>query len=175
MIEVILVDEKDNQVGVEEKLAAHQKGKLHRAFSVFLFNSKGELLLQQRAKEKYHSGGIWSNTCCSHPKLGKNLMIEEVKERTKEEMGIKEREIKDLKEVFSLIYKVNLGDLTEYEFDHVFIGKFDGAPKPNPKEVEDWKWIKPEELKKDIKENPQKYAEWFRIILNKLLKVKKNN
>jgi isopentenyl-diphosphate delta-isomerase len=171
MIKVILVDKNDNQIGTEEKLKAHQEGKLHRAFSIFLFNSKGEMLLQKRAKTKYHSGGLWSNTCCSHPRPGKDL-LSEVKKRLKEEMGI-ENGVKDLKELFSFIYKANLGKLTEHEFDYVFVGEFNGTPEPNPEEVEDWKWIKPEELRKDVKGNPQKYTEWFRIVLDKVLKGRK--
>lgn len=167
MIDVIIVDKNDNQIGTEEKIAAHQKGLLHRCFSIFLFNSKGELLLQKRAKGKYHSGGLWSNTCCSHPEPNQNLK-KEAQRRLKEEMGI---EI-DLEEVFTFIYKAKLGDLTEYEFDHVFFGEFDGNPKPIPEEAEDWKWIKAEELKKDIKENPEKYTHWFKLILNRALKEK---
>lgn len=162
--EIILVDEKDNEVGTGEKMQVHQAGLLHRCFSIFIFNSKGELLLQKRAKSKYHSGGLWSNTCCSHPRPNQNLK-EEAKRRLKEEMGID----CDLKEIFSFIYKAKLGNLIEYEFDHVFFGKFDGNPKPNKREVEDWKWINPKELKKDIKENPQKYTFWFKKILNKVL------
>jgi len=174
MIQVILVDKDDKEIGTEEKLKAHQEGKLHRCFSIFVFNLKGELLLQKRAKEKYHSGGLWSNTCCSHPEPNRNLK-QEAKRRLKEEMGID----CDLEEIFSFIYKAKVkakkGYLIEYEFDHVFIGKFDGTPEPNPEEVEDWKWIKPEELKKDVKENSQKYTEWFRIILDKVLKRSKKN
>jgi isopentenyl-diphosphate delta-isomerase len=165
MIKVILVDKNDNEIGIEEKLKAHQEGKLHRSFTIFIFNSKGELLLQKRAKTKYHSGGLWSNTCCSHPKPNKNLK-EEAKRRLKEEMGIEV----DLKEIFSLLYKAKVGDLIEYEFDHVFLGKFDGNPRPNPTEAEDWKWINQKKLKKDLKENPEKYTAWFKIILDKALK-----
>jgi isopentenyl-diphosphate delta-isomerase len=164
---VILVDEKDSEVGVGEKLKVHQEGKLHRAFSIFIFNSKREMLLQKRAKSKHHSGGLWTNTCCSHPEPNKNLKSE-AKRRLKEEMGID----CDLKEIFSFVYKANLGNLTEYEFDHAFVGKFDGTPILNKEEAEDWKWIKPEELKRDIKENPEKYTYWFKLILDKVLKVK---
>jgi len=171
MTKVILVDKNDKEIGQEEKIKAHKEGKLHRAFSVFLFNKKGEMLLQKRAKEKYHSGGLWSNTCCSHPRPGK-VLIDEVKRRLKEEMGIEEKEVKDLKEVFTLIYKLKLGDLTEHEFDHVFLGRFDGKVNPDPTEVEDFKWINLQNLKKDIKENPKKYTEWFRIILERLIDIK---
>ncbi len=159
---VILVDKADKKIGLEEKIKAHLRGKLHRAFSVFIFNKKGELLIQKRAKSKYHSGGLWANTCCSHPRPGENLK-KTAKSRLKEEMGI----YPSLKEVFSLVYKAKVGNLIEYEFDHIFFGRFDGEPKPNKKEVEDWKWISLEELKRDIKENPEKYAAWFKIILKK--------
>ena len=171
MIKVILVDKKGNQIGIEEKIKAHFKGKLHRAFSIFIFNSKGKLLLQKRAKSKYHSGGLWSNTCCSHPRPNRNLK-EEAERRLKEEMGIN----CDLKEVFSFIYKVKVkakkGNLIEHEFDHVFLGKFDKNPKPKKREVEDWKWANIEQLKKDIKENPERYAYWFKLILEKVLTKK---
>jgi len=166
MPQIILVDKDDNPIGTEEKMAAHIKGKLHRCFSLLLFNSKGEMLLQKRAKEKYHSGGLWTNACCSHPRPGENIE-QEVRRRVKEEMGIEE--IKDLKEIFTFIYKAKLGKLTEYELDHVFVGRYAGEPKPNPKEVEDWKWVDPQELKKDEKENPEDYTEWFRIILDRVL------
>ena len=161
---VILVDKKDREIGKEEKIKAHKEGKLHRAFSVFIFNKKGELLLQQRQITKYHCPGLWSNTCCSHPRPGKDIK-KEAERRLKEEMGIRA----DLKEVFSFIYKAKVGDLIEYEFDHVFFGKFDGKPKPNKKEVKEWKWQDLKEVRKDIKKNPQKYTPWFRIILRKYI------
>lgn len=165
---VILVDEKDREIGWEEKIKVHKDGKLHRAFSIFIFNSKGEILLQKRAETKHHSPGLWTNTCCSHPTPGKNL-IDEATRRLKEEMGIES----NLREIFSFIYKSNWGDLTEYEFDHVFVGKFDGTPALNKEEAEDWKWIKPEELKRDIKESPEKYTYWFKLILDRVLKIEK--
>lgn len=161
--EIILVDENDNEIGTGEKLKVHRDGKLHRAFSILIFNSKGEILIQQRAATKYHSPNLWTNTCCSHPKPNE-ILKKAIKRRLKEEMGIKS----DLNEIFSFIYKVNLGNLIEYEFNHVFIGRFDGNPKPNKKEVKDWKWINLKELQKDLKENPEKYAYWFRIILDKI-------
>jgi len=167
MTKVIIVDTKDNEIGIEEKLRTHQEGKLHRAFSIFIFNSKKEMLLQQRAKTKYHSPGLWSNTCCSHPRPNRNLE-REAKRRLKEEMGFQ----CDLKEVFSSLHKVRVGDLIEHEFDHVFLGRFDGNPKPNKEEVEDWKWMRLKELQKDIKNNPQKYTAWFKIILDRMLKTK---
>jgi isopentenyl-diphosphate delta-isomerase len=159
--EIILVDEKDNKIGIGEKLKVHQEGKLHRAFSIFIFNSKGEILLQKRARSKYHSAGLWSNACCSHPKPDETLK-EATTRRLKEEMGIK----CNLKEVFNFIYRVDLGNLIEYEFDHIFVGELDGNPRPNRKEVEDWKWINLEKLKKDTKDNPEKYTYWFKMILD---------
>lgn len=166
MIKIILVDKKDNEIGVGEKLKVHQEGKLHRAFSIFIFNSKGKMLLQKRAKTKYHSPGLWTNTCCSHPGPNKNLE-EEAKRRLKEEMGINCQ----LREIFSFIYKVNLGSLIEHEFNHVFIGKFNGKPTVNAKEADDWEWINTKELKKDVRKNPEKYAYWFRLILDRVLKI----
>lgn len=160
-IQVILVDRKDKEIGKEEKIKAHKEGKLHRAISVFIFNRRGETLLQQRAKTKYHSGGLWANACCSHPLRNEDLR-EAAKRRLKEEMGIN----CDLKEIFSLLYKVKVGCLIEHEFDHIFTGKFEGEPKLNKKEVGDWRWISKEELKKDLKENPENYAPWFKIIWN---------
>ncbi len=165
--EVILVDEKDNQIGTGEKLKIHQEGKLHRAFSIFIFNSKGELLLQKRARLKYHSGGLWTNTCCSHPRPGESLE-EATHRRLKEEMEID----CDLKEILNFIYKVKLGDLIEHEFNHVFFGKFNGNPRPDQREAEDWKWVKPGELKQDVKKNSENYAYWFKLVLDKVLNLK---
>ena len=164
MEKIILVDKNDKELGSEEKIAAHQNGgKLHRAFSIFIFNSKGELLLQKRAKEKYHSALLWTNTCCSHPRFGESS-IKACHRRLKEEIGFD----CDLKEKLSFVYKVDFKDgISENEFDHVFVGKFNGAPAPDKKEVADWKWIDVEELKKDIKENPKKYSYWLKISLLK--------
>lgn len=162
---VILVDENDKELGVEEKLKTHQEGKLHRAFSIFVLNSKGELLLQKRAKNKYHSGGLWSNTCCSHPSPG-NSIEEESRKRLKEEMGFD----CDLKEAFSFIYSIKFDEnLSENEFDHVFIGKSDADPEPNPEEVGEWKWVGLEELKKDIEKNPENYTYWLRLSIDKVI------
>ena len=166
MVKVILVDKKDKEIGREEKIKAHREGKLHRSFSIFLFNKKGELLIQKRAKSKYHSPGLWSNACCSHPRPDRNLE-DEAKRRLKEEMGIVKC---NLKEVFNFIYNQKVGDLTEHEFDHVFFGTFGGNPKPNPDEAESWKWVNPIELKKDIKENPGKYTAWFKLILDRVIR-----
>ena len=163
MTEVILVDEKDNEVGKEEKLKAHQEAKLHRAFSILVFNEKKETLLQKRAKTKYHSPGLWTNTCCSHPRPGKDL-LEEAKRRLKEEMGFE----CELKESFSFVYKADLGDLTEYEFDHVLFGDFSGAPSINKEEADDWKWINLKDLGKDLKQSPENYTPWFKIIFKRI-------
>lgn len=162
---IILVDNKDKERGIEEKIKAHKEGKLHRAFSIMVFNSKGELLLQKRAKTKYHSQGLWSNTCCSHP-LPNETIEKAARRRLKEEMGFDCK----LKEIFSFVYKVKFeNNLFEHEYDHVFIGKFDGKPMPNPMEAEDWKWIDVKELKKDIKENYNKYTYWLKISLDKVI------
>jgi len=169
--EVILVDENDNEVGVEEKIKAHRNGgKLHRAFSIFIFNSKGELLLQRRAETKYNWPGSWANTCCSHPRLGEKLMAA-AHRRLKEEMGFD----CNFEKKFDFIYHANLNNnFWEWEFDHVFVGKFDGFPEPNPEEVKEWKWINMEKLKKDIRETPQNYTPWLKIILKKYLKIEKD-
>ncbi len=164
MEEIILVDENDNEVGFGEKMAVHKEGKLHRAFSIFVFNSKGQLLLQKRAKSKYHSGGLWTNTCCSHPRKGEKL-LDAAHRRLKEEMGFD----CELKELFGFVYKAKLGDLYEHEYDHVLIGKYDGEVKPNPEEVEDFKWVDVEEIKNDIKQNPDDYTYWFKIAFEKIL------
>jgi len=159
-----LVDKNDRILGKAEKMAVHKQGKLHRCFSIFIFNSKDELLLQKRAASKYHSPGLWSNTCCSHPRPGKKLLAE-ARKRLKEEMGF----TCPLKEQFSFVYRVELGDLIEYEVDHVLTGRFDGAPKPNKDEADDWQWRDVGTLKKDIKKYPEKYTYWFKKVLNKVI------
>lgn len=167
MIEkVILVDSEDNEIGSMEKLQAHLEGKLHRAFSVFLFNrNRDQMMIQKRAKGKYHSGGLWSNTCCSHPRLGEHLK-DAVSRRLIEEMGIK----CDTKEIFSKIYKAKLdNNITENEFDHIFIGYFEGSPKPNPDEADDWKWISVEDILESVKKDPQLYSVWFNYLLEDVL------
>jgi len=156
-MKVILVDENDKEIGTEFKIKTHREGKLHRAFSIFVFNSKGQLLLQKRSPKKYHSGGLWSNTCCSHPRPGEKTLAA-AHRRLKEEMGFD----CDLKEVSTLRYKVEFeNELTEYEFDHIFTGKFNGEIKINKGEVEEFKWIYPDDLIADIKKNPKKYTFWF--------------
>ncbi len=164
MIEqVILVDEQDNEVGLMEKMEAHEKAMLHRAFSVFVFNDKNELMLQQRAKEKYHSPLLWTNTCCSHQRKGEGN-LEAGKRRLQEEMGF----TCDLKEVFSFVYKAPFDNgLTEHELDHVMVGQFNGEPVVNPDEVEAYKWMTLEAVKKDIEDTPGDYTAWFKIIFEK--------
>ena len=164
---VILVNEKDKPIGVEEKLKAHLEGKLHRCFSILILNSKGEILIQKRAETKYHSPGLWSNTCCSHPRPNEKI-IEAAKRRLKEEMGIETV----LNEIFKFSYRAKIGNLIENEIDHVFFGRFDGNPIVNKKEVGDWRWINLKDLKKDLKENPEKYTFWFRKILENANKFK---
>ncbi len=161
--QVILVDKDDKQIGLMPKMEAHEKALLHRAFSVFIFNDQGELLLQQRAAEKYHSPLEWTNTCCSHQRDGETN-IEAGKRRLQEEMGF----TTELTEAFSFIYKAPFDNgLTEHELDHVMIGKFNGIPKINPDEVESYKWMSLEDVKVDIKLNASKYTVWFRIIFDK--------
>lgn len=165
--QIILVNDRDREIGYGEKLDVHQKGLLHRAFSVFVFNDKKELLLQKRAKSKYHSGGLWSNTCCSHPQPNENL-ISAARRRLREEMDFDCQ----LTEVGSFTYLIDFGNLKENEFDHVLIGNFNGEPKPDPKEVEDWLWINLDELRNDLIKNPSKYTFWLKPALEKIEKWK---
>lgn len=164
---LILVDEKDNEIGYEEKIKAHKNGgKLHRAFSIFIFNDKNELLLQKRSIKKYHFGGLWTNTCCSHHKKGETLE-ESIHRELKEEVGFDT----ELKEIFTFIYHAtdkNSG-LTEHELDHVFIGRYNGEVKPNAEEIDEWKWINTEELREDIKVNGENYTPWFKKIIDKVI------
>jgi isopentenyl-diphosphate delta-isomerase len=158
MEQLILVNELDEAIGTMEKMEAHRSALLHRAFSVFIFNSQGQLLLQQRAAEKYHCGGMWTNTCCSHPRP-KEETIAAASRRLQEEMGF----TTPLKKVFDFVYKATFSNgLTEYEFDHVFVGYSDREPILNPEEAEDWKWIDLKVLQTDIQENPQSYTYWLR-------------
>lgn len=158
---VILVDKNDNPIGICDKNTAHNEKHLHRAFSLFLFNKKGELLLQKRAKDKYHSGGLWSNSCCSHPRPNMNI-FEEVQQRVEDELGIL---CHDVEEKFSFIYETDFASNSEYEFDHVFFGKYDGDVPFNTNEVEEIRWIDIEQLYTEIEENPEKYTYWFMYIL----------
>lgn len=162
--QVILVDAKDNQIGIMEKLEAHKKGLLHRAISVFIYNSNGEMLIQRRALEKYHSKGLWANTCCSHPFPGESS-LEAANRRLQEEMGMKA----NLQEIFSFTYKSSLDNgLTEHELDHVFLGTTDTIPEINKDEVSEWKYTTHNDLTSDIEINPEKYAVWFKMIFEKV-------
>ncbi len=164
---LIIVDENDNQISTGEKLKIHRQGILHRCFSIFVFNSEGNLLLQKRSRSKYHSGGLWTNTCCSHPRAGEAIEIE-VHRRLKEEMGFD----CNLKELFSFIYKAELdNNLTEYEYDHVFSGVYDGEIIANPEEVEDFRWIKPALLLKEINSEPKRFTVWLPIALKKIIEL----
>ena len=159
---VVLVDENDVEIGTMEKMEAHRKGKLHRAFSVLIFNSKGELLIQQRAKSKYHSANLWTNTCCSHPRPGESIQAA-ANRRLQEEMGISTK----LELSHKFIYHVELDNgLIENELDYVFTGIFDGVPTINDSEVVNWKFVPVRDLKSGIQENPQSYTHWFKIIMN---------
>lgn len=160
---MILVNEHDEPIGLMPKMEAHEKALLHRAFSVFIMNDKGETMLQQRASDKYHSPLLWTNTCCSHQREGESN-IEAGKRRLMEEMGF----TAELKELFSFVYKAPFDNgLTEHEFDHVMMGKYENDPNINPKEVADWKWMHPEAIKKDMDKNPERYTEWFKIIFER--------
>ncbi|WP_242085385.1 isopentenyl-diphosphate Delta-isomerase [Aestuariivivens sediminis] len=160
---VILVNENDEQIGLMPKMEAHEKAVLHRAFSVFIFNDNHELMLQQRALSKYHSPGLWTNTCCSHQRDGESN-VSAGKRRLQEEMGF----VTDLKESISFIYKAPFDNgLTEHEYDHVLLGKYNNDPVINTDEVANWKWMPLEEVKLDIKRHPELYTEWFKVIFNK--------
>lgn len=164
--QVILVNENDEKIGLMPKQEAHEKGVLHRAFSIFIFNDKNELMLQQRALHKYHSPGLWTNTCCSHQRDGETS-LEAGKRRLFEEMGFST----DLKETTSFIYKAPFDNgLTEHELDHILVGNFEKTPKINTEEVASWKWMHLEEVKKDIQNNPEIYTAWFKIIFDKFYK-----
>jgi isopentenyl-diphosphate delta-isomerase len=159
---LILVDEQNNVTGYGEKLQVHQDGHLHRAFSLFVVNGAGQLMLQRRAIEKYHSGGLWANTCCSHPLKGEDRE-DTIHRRLLEEMGFD----CELRPMFHFIYRAELDNgLTEYELDQVYIGFYEEAPLPNPDEVCDWKWMDIEELKKDIVARPGKYVYWLKAAFN---------
>ncbi|HZX73585.1 MAG TPA: isopentenyl-diphosphate Delta-isomerase [Cyclobacteriaceae bacterium] len=161
MEHVILVDEQDRETGTMEKMEAHRQGLLHRAFSILVFNSKGELLLQKRAATKYHSGGLWTNTCCSHPRKDELMKLTALR-KLKQEMGIEV----PLEFSHKFIYKASLDHgLTEHEYDHVLIGTSDLEPILNHEEAEDWKYASLDEIKKEIKSNPESFTSWFKIMM----------
>ncbi|MDD2554272.1 MAG: isopentenyl-diphosphate Delta-isomerase [Desulfotomaculaceae bacterium] len=165
---VILVDENDNMVGTAEKIDAHKNPRLHRAFSIIVANSSGELLIQKRAEIKYHNPGMWANTCCGHPRPGEDLETA-AHRRLREEMGFDT----GIEEVFSFIYETEFANgLTEKEYDHVFFGRWDGTPVKSPDEVADYKWIAKDVLAEDIRKNPEIYTSWFKTAWEKLLKEK---
>ena len=156
--QVILVDEEDREIGVCDKTRAHAEGRLHRAFSVFLFNTAGEWLLQKRTENKYHSGGLWSNTCCSHPRPGESV-LEAARRRLEQELGLGA----DLHEAFTFVYKTQFpNDLYEHELDHVLFGRYDGDPVADPSEVADWRWVPPKQLQEEIAKTPERFTYWFR-------------
>lgn len=161
--QVILVNKNDEKIGLMPKTEAHEKAILHRAFSVFVFNDKNELMLQQRAVHKYHSPLLWTNTCCSHQRDGESN-LDAGKRRLKEEMGF----VCDIKEVTSFIYKAPFDNgLTEHELDHIMIGYFNENPMINKEEVESFKWMTLQDIKRDIAKFPEVYTEWFKIIFKK--------
>ncbi|MFM7724322.1 MAG: isopentenyl-diphosphate Delta-isomerase [Bacteroidota bacterium] len=161
MQEVILVNKHDEEIGTMEKMEAHLQGMLHRAFSVLIFNSQRKLLIHRRAFGKYHSEGLWTNTCCSHPFPGEDL-VEAANRRLREEMGMKT----SLAPLFSFIYRAELeNDLVEHELDHVLIGFTDDQPRANPDEVSDYKWMAMYEIEEDIEKNPGNYTAWFKKII----------
>jgi isopentenyl-diphosphate delta-isomerase len=163
---LILVDEKDQAYGKLEKAEVHKSGLLHRAFSIFIFNTKGELLLQQRADEKYHSAGLWSNTCCSHPRYGEEI-ADAVARRLSEEMGMHSK----TEFAFSFIYKARFKNgLTEHEYDHVYWAVSDELPNPAKDEVKDWKYLGLKSLGEELKKRPDLYTEWLKICFDRLLK-----
>jgi isopentenyl-diphosphate delta-isomerase len=156
--ELLIVNEQDEVLGYGEKLDVHRTGELHRAFSIFILNQQNEILLQRRALHKYHSGGLWANTCCSHPIKGED-QLSTVKRRLYEEMGIET----ELTFLFSFIYKARLDNgLTEHELDHVYQGYYEGAPNPNPDEVMDWRWVSMEKLEKELVDQSENFVYWIK-------------
>jgi isopentenyl-diphosphate Delta-isomerase len=164
MTSVILVDEQDNELGLMEKMEAHEKALLHRAFSVFIFNDAGQMLLQQRAYNKYHSGGLWTNACCSHPLPGESV-ADAAQRRLMEEMGF----TTPLNKAFAFVYKAPFDNgLVEHEFDHVFTGYHNGSIAPNEAEVQDYCYQTMDEIKQGIAAQPHRFTEWFKIAFPKL-------
>lgn len=164
MEQLILVNENDEEIGSGEKLQIHREGKLHRAFSIFVFDSASRLLLQKRATAKYHSGGLWSNTCCGHPRPGETTEAA-AHRRLREEMNFDCA----LRLCSSFIYRAELdNELTEWEYDHILVGRYSGAPHPNESEVEDWQWLSVDELRASIDEKPDDFTYWLKVVLSKI-------
>lgn len=164
---VVLVNEQDEAIGIEDKTRAHLLGALHRAFSVFVVNAAGQLLVQKRALAKYHSRGLWSNTCCGHPRP-EEAIEKASQRRLREEMGFDSH----LSELFNFVYRADLEDgLIENEYDHVLVGWFEGIPEPDPTEVADWRWVDMATLSIDLKEHPESYTYWFRISFDRFLRA----
>jgi isopentenyl-diphosphate Delta-isomerase len=158
---VILVDRHDRPVGTAEKVEAHRRGLLHRALSVVVVNARGEVLIQRRAAGKYHSGGLWANTCCSHPRPGEDVRTA-ARRRLREEMGLRCR----LEYAGAFLYRAQVGaGLIEHEYDHVFLGRWDGSPRPAPQEVDGWRWAHPRTLRKWLRTHPERFAPWFPRVL----------
>jgi isopentenyl-diphosphate delta-isomerase len=161
---VVLVDESDREVGVAPKLAAHVDGALHRAFSVFVLNARGELMLQRRAAGKYHSGGLWTNTCCGHPRPGEPVAAA-ARRRLREEMGFD----CELEPAGSFVYRAELGGgLVEHEYDHVFVGRHDADPAPDAAEASEWRWQTPEAARAEAEAHPERFTHWFSLALREL-------
>jgi isopentenyl-diphosphate Delta-isomerase len=165
---VILVDAEDNEIGLAPKMQAHRTGDLHRAISVFLLNSRGEMLLQRRAFGKYHSSGLWSNACCSHPRRGESPG-DAAARRLREEMGIS----CDLQPAFRFTYRAELEDgLVEHELDHVFVGRTDDTPHADPEEVGEWRWVAIGELQREMRDDPDRFTAWFHIALPRVIEAR---
>lgn len=163
---VILVDRDDAEIGSAGKLQAHVAGSLHRAFSIFVLNSRGELLLQRRARAKYHTGGLWTNTCCGHPRPGEEVAAA-AHRRLLEEMGFR----CELTRRFGFLYHAQLGGgLSEHEYDHVFLGWFDGVPDPHPDEVDEWRWASLQSVWREVERDPRAFTPWFRPALEGVLR-----
>jgi isopentenyl-diphosphate delta-isomerase len=160
---VVLVDQQDNPIGQLDKLEAHQRGLLHRAVSVFLRDGNGKMLLQRRASGKYHSGGLWANACCGHPRPNESIANAATR-RLGDELGVR----CDLNPLFTTLYRASVSnELIEHEFVHAFGGHFEGIPTPNPDEVQEWRWLSIDALQADVAAKPQEYAVWFRLYINR--------
>ena len=160
---MVLVDESDAEIGTLEKQRAHAEGRLHRALSVFVLNSRGEMLLQRRAAGKYHSGGLWTNACCSHPRPGEPVS-QAAQRRLHEEMGIR----CPLRPAFAFVYRADVGGgLVEHEYDHVFLGRWDGEPAPSTDEVDDWRWAPLERVAEEVAAQPDRFTPWFRMVFSR--------